>query len=311
MNNLTHTKRTKQFQNLSFWKRPAAASFLACLLAAGMTACGGGGGGGTDANSGNPPATTPEVPAASVITAGAYVGTLAGKLDKLPKDFVAIFLPTEPASGGVTKFYALHYDDANPDVYSGTGPITGKTSASLAEVSYQRYFAPFIRTGTGSLNSLSSGKVNASLNFPLINSDNALEIKDLELKFPTNYSYNSPATLSAVQGNWQGALSYSNGSNDAYSISVSSTGALSSSQSFWGDCQLTKGDIKPNFDGTNLYKLSVSIPDATSCTQNKLGNKDLTGAAFITTSPVAGKTQRLYLVGITSDGRGISFKADR
>jgi hypothetical protein len=81
--------------------------------------------------------------------------------------------------------------------------------------------------------------------------------------------------------------------------------------SFWGDCQLSKGEIKPNFDGTNLYKVSVSIPAANACTQNNLGNKDLTGAAFITTSPIAGKTQRLYLVGVTSDGRGISFKADR
>lgn len=309
MNHLTPTVYNTHFQNVSLWKRPVAVSFLTCLLAAGMTACGGGGG--TDASSGNPPASTPEVPPASLITAGAYVGTLAGKLDKLPKDFVAILLPTEPASGGATKFYALHYDDANPDIYSGSGQITGKTSASLAEVSYQRYFAPLIRTGTASLSSISSGKMNASFNFPMISSDNAVEIKDLELKFPTSYNNNTPATLSAAQGNWLGILSYSNGSNDAYSISISSTGALSSYMSFWGDCQLTKGDIKPNFDGTNLYKLSVSIPDATSCTQNKLGNKDLTGAAFITTSPVAGKTQRLYLVGVTSEGRGISFKADR
>jgi hypothetical protein len=220
-------------------------------------------------------------------------------------------LPTEPTSGGVTKFYALHYDDSNPDIYSGTGQITGKASASLAQVNYQRYFAPLIRTGTGTLSSISSGKINASLNFPLISSDNALEIKDLELKFPTSYIHNTAATLSSVQGNWQGVLSYSNGSNDAYSISISSTGVLSSSMSFWGDCQISKGDIKPNFDGTNLYKLSVSIPAANACTQNNLGNKDLTGAAFITSSPLAGKTQRLYLVGVTSDGRGISFKADR
>jgi hypothetical protein len=314
MNNLTHTNNT---QNLSFWARPLSASFtsslsaslLACLLAVGISACGGGGG--NEVISVTPPATTPEVPPATLITAGAYVGTLAGKLDKLPKDFVTILLPTEPASGGVTKFYALHYDDANPDIYSGTGQITGKATASLAQVNYQRYFAPLIRSGTGTLNSISSGKMNASLNFPLINSENALEIKDLELKFPTSYIYNTAATLSSVQGNWLGVLSYSNGSNDAYSISISSTGTLSSYMSFWGDCQLSKGEIKPNFDGTNLYKVSVSIPAANACTQNNLGNKDLTGAAFITTSPIAGKTQRLYLVGVTSDGRGISFRADR
>jgi hypothetical protein len=36
----------------------------------------------------------------------------------------------------------------------------------------------------------------------------------------------------------------------------------------------------------------------------------LSGVAYVTTSPVAGK-KRLQWVAITSDGRGLSFRADK
>jgi hypothetical protein len=78
--------------------------------------------------------------------------------------------------------------------------------------------------------------------------------------------------------------------------------------SFQQDCVLTQGILAPNFDGTNLFTFSVTIPTATQCS---LKSQTLNGAAFVTTSPVAGKSQRLYLLGVTTDGRGISFRADR
>ena len=36
-----------------------------------------------------------------------------------------------------------------------------------------------------------------------------------------------------------------------------------------------------------------------------------TGVAFVTASPVAGRTKRLQWVAITSQGRGLSFRADK
>jgi hypothetical protein len=77
---------------------------------------------------------------------------------------------------------------------------------------------------------------------------------------------------------------------------------------FQQDCALTQGMLAPNFDGTNLFTFSVTIPTATQCS---LKSQTLNGAAFVTTSPVAGKSQRLYLIGVTTDGRGISYRADR
>jgi hypothetical protein len=295
MNICTHTNGTR---NLNFW----TSLVFACLLATGISACGGGGGSTTSA---------PETPPATLISPGAYIGSLVGKSDNLPKDFVTILLPTESASGGLTKFYALHFDDANPDLYSGAGQITGTSSASLTQVSYYPYLATAVRNGTGTLSSISSGEVRASFNFPSTTSNNALAINNLDHKFPTGYVYNSPASLNLAQGNWQGNLSFGSGSNGAFTINISSTGVLSSLLSFLGDCQFSQGALTPSFDGTNLYKLTVNIPNATYCTQSNFGGKAITGAAFITSSPVAGKTQRLYLVGVTTDGRGISFKADR
>jgi hypothetical protein len=90
---------------------------------------------------------------------------------------------------------------------------------------------------------------------------------------------------------------------------VSEQGDVTSNMAFQQDCRLSQGRLAPNFDGLNLYSFSVTFPNATVCTA--FGGQSLTGAAFVTASPVAGKTQRLYLVGTTSDGRGISFKADR
>jgi hypothetical protein len=93
-----------------------------------------------------------------------------------------------------------------------------------------------------------------------------------------------------------------------FAMSISSAGAINTAMPFQQDCVLSNAKLEPNFDGTNLFSLSLSIPTATQCS---LKGQTLNGAAFVTASPLAGKTQRLYLVGVTTDGRGISFKADR
>ena len=260
----------------------------------GLTACGGGS---------SPSAPGTAVP--TLITPGAYKGSVNGR------DWISIVLPIEPSSANVSNFYALHYNATDPDIYSGSGQITGNNSASLAQIKSYAYLSTAGRTGSaGSLRSISSGQVQASLNFPSTGSEVALAIS-LDHSAPTGYVYNTAANLSDVQGTWQGNLSYASGGNNAFSIAVSSQGVLSSSMSFLGDCQLTQSSLTPNFDGSNLFKFSTRIPDATSCAANFLGGQTLTGAAFVTPSPVAGKTQRLYLIGVNSDGRGISFKADR
>jgi hypothetical protein len=90
--------------------------------------------------------------------------------------------------------------------------------------------------------------------------------------------------------------------NDPYNM------ATIGSKYFQQDCQITSGKTTPAAGGVNLFNVSFSTPNATQCF---IKNQALTGVAYISSSPVAGKTQRLQWLATTADGRGVSFRADR
>ena len=276
--------------------RQAMATMLLTVLA--LVGCGGGSSGGTavqDTTAPTTPSTTP------LIAPGAYVASLNGK------DWVAMLLPTTQNSGAVANFYGLHYNATDPDLFSGSGTITETNLATLTRVFVYPNISAAVRTGSGTIANLGNGVMRASLSFP---STGLEQGKDLTVaaSAPSNYKYNTPATISSVEGTWQGRWSYGFGYVDNFPLTISSKGDVTSSTSFQQDCVLTQGAVAPNFDGTNLLTFSVTIPTATQCS---LKSQTLNGAAFVSTSPVAGKTQRLYLLGVTTDGRGISYKADR
>jgi hypothetical protein len=276
--------------------RQAMATMLLTVLA--LVGCGGGSSGGTavqDTTTSATPSTTP------LIAPGAYVASLNGK------DWVAMLLPTTQNSGAVANFYGLHYNATDPDLFSGSGTITETNLATLTRVFVYPNISAAVRTGSGTIANLGNGVMRASLSFP---STGLEQGKDLTVaaSAPSNYKYNTPATISSAEGTWQGRWSYGFGYVDNFTLTVSSKGEVTSSTSFQQDCVLTQGAVTPNFDGTNLFTFSVTIPTATQCS---LKSQTLNGAAFVITSPVAGKTQRLYIAGVTTDGRGISYIADR
>ena len=281
--------------------RLALATWLLSLLT--LTGCGGGS---TDPavveeTTTTTPSPTIPAPVTPLITPGAYVASLNGK------DWVAMLLPTTQNSGAVANFYGLHYNATDPDLFSGSGTITETNLANLTRVFVYPNISAAVRTGSGTIANLGNGVMRASLSFP---STGLEQGKDLTVaaSAPSNYKYNTPATISSAEGTWQGRWSYGFGYVDNFNLSISAQGNVSSSMSFQQDCVLTQGILAPNFDGTNLFTFSVTIPTATQCS---LKSQTLNGAAFVTTSPVAGKSQRLYLLGVTTDGRGISFRADR
>ena len=276
--------------------RLAMATMLLTVLA--LIGCGGGSSGGTavqDTTASATPSTTP------LIAPGAYVASLNGK------DWVAMLLPTTQNSGAVANFYGLHYNATDPDLFSGSGTITETNLANLTRVFVYPNISAAVRTGSGTIANLGNGVMRASLSFP---STGLEQGKDLTVaaSAPSTYKYNTPATISSVEGTWQGRWSYGFGYVDNFPLTISSKGEVNSSTSFQQDCVLTQGAVTPNFDGTNLFTFSVTIPTATQCS---LKSQTLNGAAFVITSPVAGKKQRLYLLGVTTDGRGISYTADR
>jgi hypothetical protein len=281
--------------------RLAMVTWLLSLLT--LTGCGGGSTGPAVVEETTTTTPSPTIPAPVIplITPGAYVASLNGK------DWVAMLLPTTQGSGTVTNFYGLHYNAADPDLFSGSGIITSTSSANLSRAFVYPNITAAARTGSGSLTYVGNGAVRANLSFPSTGLEQGKDI-NVVASPPSNYKYNTAPTLSSAQGTWQGRWSYGFGYVDNFNLSISSQGNVSSSMSFQQDCVLTQGILAPNFDGTNLFTFSVTIPTATQCS---LKSQTLNGAAFVTTSPVAGKSQRLYLLGVTTDGRGISFRADR
>jgi hypothetical protein len=282
---------------------------LSLLLAASLMACGGGTSvsdlAATPApetpSSGSSGSTTNTNTAPLILTPGAYVATLNNK------DWVTMVLRTQQGSGAVSSFLSLYYNSADPDIVSGSGLIAGSSSAVLNNVMVFQNTLASVRTGSGSLSKPSENALKAELNFPATGAELAKSMSVLA-SMPSTYQYNVAPALSSVQGTWYGRLSYGIGSSDNFSLVVSAQGAVSSSLNFQQDCRITQSTLLPNFDGTNLFVWHLSIPNATQCS---FKNQNLTGAAFVVPSPVAGKTQRLYAVAISTDGRGVSFKADR
>ena len=281
--------------HLKYVRRMALFAFTSLIVG-----CGGGSGSSSsfdasNASSGSSPTALP-----APLLPGAYVASL------YEKDWVSMLLPTKTGTSTTYQFLGLHYNGSDPDIYSASSDVVSATTALPLVYVYPNISAA-VRTGSGTLSQLGNNVVLASLAFPSTGLELAKSI-GVAASPPNNYKYNTPASLSTAQGSWTGRLTYSVGFAENFSMSISSTGEISTAMSFQQDCVLSNAKLAPNFDGTNLYILSLSIPTATQCS---LKSQTLNGAAFVTASPFAGKKQRLYLVGVTSDGRGISFKADR
>ncbi len=269
-------------------------------LASLIVGCGGGSGSSSSTDASNTSSGSSSTALPAQLQPGAYVASL------FDKDWVGMLLPIKTGTSTTYQFFGLHYNGSDPDIYSASSDVVSTTTALPLVYVYPNISAA-VRTGSGTLSHLGNNVVLTSLAFPSAGLELAKSI-NVAASPPNNYKYNTPANLSTVQGNWTGRLGYSLGFSENFSMSISSAGAISTAMSFQQDCVLSNAKLAPNFDGTNLFSLSLSIPTSTQCS---LKSQTLNGAAFVTASPSAGKTQRLYLVGVTTDGRGISFKADR
>jgi hypothetical protein len=288
-------------------KRLAKLSASACFISI-LLACGGGNSTSDVVGSITPDSTTPPTGISTpidvvplIITPGAYAGTLSGK------DWVTILMRSQQGAGATSQFLSLYYNTVDPDIFSGSGLIAGVESAALAKVMLFQNTLSSVRIGTGTVSKTSANALTANLSFPATSSELAKSIA-ASGNMPAAYQYNLAPAQASIQGTWQGRWSYGMGSSDNFSLFISSQGLVSTSLTFQQDCRITQSTLLPNFDGTNLFAWNLVIPNATLCS---FKSQTLTGAAFVTASPVAGKTQRLYAVAISPDGRGVSFKADR
>jgi hypothetical protein len=206
------------------------------------------------------------------------------------------------------QLYALQFNSpSDPDIYSGSLSGIGSNSATVSNLTYFQNVTGTLRTGIATLTVPSAGLLKTVLSY----SSTATEgVRDLTwYANPDNrIKVGTPALIETIQGKWVGRWSYAYGFVDNFPLTISDSGATSSSMTFQSDCQISNGVMAPAIGGVNLFNLSFNVPNATQCF---IKGQSLTGVDFVTSSPANGKTQRLQWLATTADGRGVSFRADR
>ena len=305
ISSLTTNLKTKP-ASLGAWRTV----FFSLTLALLVSACGGGSSS-TNAASGatnpnlTPPTTTQPVVDPNTSTAvspGVYTALLNGK------EITSIVMQNSSTNSSTAQLYALQFNSPfDPDIYSGSLSGIGSNSATISNLTYFQNVSGSLRKGTAILTVPSAGLLKTTVSYTATTTEGAIDLTwyanpDNRLKLDT------PALLEAIQGKWIGRWTYAYGFVDNFSLSISDTGAASSSMAFQSDCQINNGSVSPAMGGVNLFSVSFTVPNATQCF---LKSQNLTGVAYVTSSPTPGKTQRLQWLATTADGRGVSFRADR
>ena len=291
-------------------------SFLSLTLAALVTACGGG----TSTTAGSDPSVpgvtplpiTPPVVnpnTSTTVSPGVYAALWNGK------EITSIVMRTSNAASDTAQLYALQFNSPDPDIYAGTAKGIGTNNATIGDLTYFQNVSGTLRSGTAALSVPSAGLLKTVVSYAATPTEGARDLTwyanpDNALKLDT------PATASQLAGRWTGRWTYAFGFVENFSLtftadpSTTEPNKLSTTSStfFQQDCQVTLGEAKPALGGVNLFTVSFKVPSATQCF---LKNQTLTGVAYVTSSPVAGKTQRLQWLAVAPDGRGVSFRADR
>jgi len=290
--------------SLGAWRR-VVFSLVASLL---LVACGGGSSTSTVASTSdpiNPSSTTPPVinpNTSTFVSPGVYTALSNGK------EITSIVMRTSATNAAAAQLYALQFNSPlDPDIYSGSLSGIGSNSANISNLAYFQNVSGTLRTGTANLTVPSAGLLKTSISYTATATEGARDLTwyanpDSRLKLET------AATLETVQGRWVGRWSYAYGYIENFSLSISDTGVATSSMTFQSDCQISNGAVAPAVGGVNLFSVSFNVPIATQCF---LKSQVMTGVAYVTSSPLPGKSQRLQWLAVAPDGRGVSFRADR
>lgn len=282
---------------------PRFAVAVGLLVSCVLMGCGGGG-----SSSSAPGPGTPT----SQVNLGVYTTSISNPSGG--KDLTLI-INSHSVSSTNGLFYALQFNSLatqvqQPDIFSGSIAGIGNTTASISSLTEFSTDLNTLKSGTASFSFPTQDKLKVDVT---PQSGSAIQWSDAT-------SINLDTTNSLV-GSWTGNLYYPTAASVPLTITFTSQPTLSdpnnlviSNLQFAGTaCNINSGNATPSPGSVNLYNLSMALANATGCVLRddiaKPGS--LTGVAYVTTSPVAGKTKRLQWVAITSEGRGLSFRADR
>ena len=279
---------------------PRLAVVVGLLITSVLMGCGGGGSSSSTSGSG----AGSEVPASQVysgVYTTSYIHSLGSKKD------ITLIVNSNSLNSSDGRFYGWQFNSPEasgeqPDIFSGTITGLGSTTAritSLKEVS--TFNDTPAQTGSAIFTSPTQGKlkVDVTKSGSTIQWSDAVGI--------------TLDTTNSLVGTWTGNLYYP-GAVAPFTISITINSDLSfTNLQFDGaDCLTDNGIATLSPSGIDTYNLSMDIINATGCVlrDDIAKPSSLSGVAYVTTSPVPGK-KRLQWVAITSDGRGLSFRADR
>lgn len=236
------------------------------------------------------------------ITSGIFGGVLNDK------ELMIVLIKSQQADSQTGLFYALHFNNPDPDVYSGIVSGFGTDAATSNNLTHQNTMG-LLRSGILTVAPSGNTSVKTTLSFPATMAESAKEFTWNASLLPNNFFVlNRQALLGSIEGAWKGRLSYGVGFSDNYTIRIASNGDLSTSQPFNSDCLFNKSNISPSDSGLNIFYINIQISTSTQC---NFKNEVLNGIAFVIASPISGKTERIQWIATTRDGKSLSFRADR
>ncbi len=272
---------------------------LPLWLALTLAGCGG------TVSEGAAPSGAGMTPISGTVLQGVYSVTLENK------EFLSVITPE-------LDWYALYFEKlayGNPDIFSGKLSLGVDGRAAISSVhAFQIAKSALPLTGAASISaatlqgySVSLTGITSALGDPLIFSVAALA--------PTSYNPAKVASYADLQGTpgWQGSW-FDGDTSNLSSLQFASNGSVSSVSAL-NYCDLSGLMLVP-LPGVNLFKVTLNIPVkglGGICLRSKdrLTGVDLNGAAFLSKSPLAGKSWRLDLIAVDSAGSGIAFRGDR
>ena len=281
---------------------PRFVAAMALLITSVLMGCGGGGSSSGDSGSG---AGAGSEVTASQVYSGVYTTSFSNSSGN--KD-ITLIINSNSLNSSDGRFYGWQFNSPEasgeqPDIFSGTITGLGSTTAritSLKEVS--TFNDTPAQTGSAIFTSPTQGKlkVDVTKSGSTIQWSDAVGI--------------SLDTTNSLVGTWTGNLYYP-GAVAPFTVSITFSSNLSFTdiQFDGADCRTANGIATLSPSGSYTYNLSMDIINGTGCVlRDDIAKPSaLSGVAYVTTSPVQERTKRLQWVAITSEGRGLSFRADR
>ena len=303
------------FLILNSWSRlknsaPRFALAVGLLLSGVIMGCGGGGSSPSAPDSGSGSVTP-----ASLISLGVYTTTIANTSGNKA---LTLIINSDSASSANGLFYALQYSSPEnlgeqPNIFSGSITGIGGPSASIAGLKEFSINGNSFTAGSATFTSPTQGELKVKV----IQGGNTIDWNNAN-----SVTIESNASSNSLVGTWTGNLYHPTGVLNS-NFSITFTRAISNPDNLSFDLQFSTFDGRPacrinnstgiaSPSGVNLYNLSMELTNATGCllTAHSQVPISFAGVAFITTSPVEGK-KRLQWVATASDGRGLSFRADK